>query len=426
MRWGSRWGLLRAVAAATASAAPTGVAAAGGAAAAEGAAAATPPVRAITAFVDLDPARYAEQFRQVAAGLRQAQALFAQDGFTVQTLRITTQPFMKYVRGLDSAHAVTLLERLEDLGRQNNVLVNIGPAVLDDHPDPQALEILAQAQARGRQLNASMIVADEDGVHWNAVRAAAQHVWRIAAASPHGEGTFRFAATAMLGPGTPFFPGSWHDGQGGRFSVGLQSAGVVAQVLAQSHGDAGRATAELAQALSGYAERLARLAARVEDATGWKYWGFDSTPAPLKEDSIGAAMEAFEPAALGSAGTLTAAWVITAAQRQLSGARVGYGGLMLPVMEDARLAQRWSEGAISLDSLLAYSAVCGTGLDTVPLPGDVTEAQLARIIGDVAVLAYKWQKPLSARLQPVHGRRAGEMSDFDDPLLVNARLQPLR
>jgi uncharacterized protein (UPF0210 family) len=201
---------------------------------------------------------------------------------------------------------------------------------------------------------------------------------------------------------------------------------VVGQVFAQAHGDANRATEELAQALAGLAERVARLAARVEDATGWKYWGFDPTPAPLKEDSIGAAIEAFEPATLGSAGTLTAAWVITEAQRQVPGARVGYAGLMLPVMEDARLAQRWSEGVISLDSLLAYSAVCGTGLDTVPLPGDVTEAQLARIIGDVAVLAYKWKKPLTARLQPVHGRRAGELSDFDDPLLVNARLQPLR
>jgi len=70
--------------------------------------------------------------------------------------------------------------------------------------------------------------------------------------------------------------------------------------------------------------------------------------------------------------------------------------------------------------------VCGTGLDTVPLPGEVTEQQLARIIGDVAVLAYKWKKPLTARLQPVHGRRAGQMSEFDDPFIVNARLQPLR
>jgi uncharacterized protein (UPF0210 family) len=414
--WRALWGLLPAVAGAVAVAAPAGPPAAAPAASAQ--------VRAITAFVDLDPARYAEQFRQVAASLRQAQALFAQDGFTVQTLRVTTQPFMKYVRGLDSAHALTLLDRLEDLGRQNNLLVNIGPAVLDDHPDPLALEILEQAQGRGRQLSASMIVADEDGVHWNAVRAAAHHVWRIAAMSR--EGTFSFAATAMLAPGAPFYPGSWHDGQGGRFSVGLQSASVVAQVLAASHGDASRATEELAQALSGYAERIGRVATRVEDATGLKYWGFDPTPAPRKEDSIGAALEGFQPATLGSPGTLTAAWVITEALHQVSGARVGFSGLMLPVMEDARVAQRWSEGVISLDSLLAYSAVCGTGLDTVPLPGDVTEAQLARIIGDVAVLAYKWKKPLTARLQPAHGRRAGETSNFDDPALMNTRLQPLR
>jgi len=118
--------------------------------------------------------------------------------------------------------------------------------------------------------------------------------------------------------------------------------------------------------------------------------------------------------------------VITEAQRRLPGERVGYAGLMLPVLEDVRIGQRWSEGAISLDSLLAYSAVCATGLDTIPLPGDVTEEQLAHIIGDVAVLGYKWHKPLTARLQPAPGRTAGELSAFDDPFLVNAKLQPLR
>jgi len=95
------------------------------------------------------------------------------------------------------------------------------------------------------------------------------------------------------------------------------------------------------------------------------------------------------------------------------------------VMEDARLAQRWSERSYNLDSLLAYSAVCGTGFDTIPLPGDVTEKQLAGMIADMAALAVKWHKPLTARLQPVIGKKAGEMSDFDDPFLVNAVLQPL-
>ena len=48
----------------------------------------------------------------------------------------------------------------------------------------------------------------------------------------------------------------------------------------------------------------------------------------------------------------------------------------MPVLEDKVLAQRWAESTYDVDSLLAYSAVCGTGLDTVPLPGDVSPEQM--------------------------------------------------
>ena len=265
------------------------------------------------------------------------------------------------------------------------------------------LELLEEVHSRAKQLDASMIVASEKGVHWNAVRAAARHIKRVAEKSPRSQGTFNFAATAMLGPGAPFYPGSWHADQGGRFSVGLQAANVVAGVFASSRGDAPAATRQLGDALSAHANDVHRISRAAEAATGWKYWGFDSTPAPLKDDSIGAAMESLYASHFGAAGTMTAAYVITQAQQQIPEPRIGYAGLMLPVLEDSLLARRWSEGAINIDSLLAYSAVCGTGLDTVPLPGDVTEEQLVRILGDMAVLAFKWKKPLTARLQPVHG-----------------------
>jgi uncharacterized protein (UPF0210 family) len=98
---------------------------------------------------------------------------------------------------------------------------------------------------------------------------------------------------------------------------------------------------------------------------------------------------------------------------------------MLPILEDSRLSQRWSEGMVSLDALLSYSAVCGTGLDTIPLPGDITEERLDLIIGDMASLAFKWHKPLSARLLPVAGKGPGDTTEFDDPYLVNATIQPL-
>ena len=168
----------------------------------------------------------------------------------------------------------------------------------------------------------------------------------------------------------------------------------------------------------------AKLAQRVDRDMGWAYVGIDLSPAPAGDVSIGTAIENLTAQPVGSSGTLTAAATITAGIKDISVKQTGYSGLMLPILEDKRLAQRWSEGRISIDALLSYSAVCGTGLDTIPLPGDTTVEQLSLIIGDVASLAYKWHKPLSARLLPVAGKNPGDQTEFEDPFLFNTTLQP--
>src|SRR5208282_4120133 len=147
--------------------------------------------------------------------------------------------------------------------------------------------------------------------------------------------------------------------------------------------------------------------------------------APAADISIGAAIETYTGHLAGSSGTLSAAFLITTAVRSLPVKQVGYAGLMLPVLEDKTLAERWSEGKLSLDALLSYSSVCATGLDSVPLPGDGTEEQIARILSDVAALASKWHKPLTARLLPVKDKHAGDKSNFVVLHLTNATIQPL-
>jgi uncharacterized protein (UPF0210 family) len=166
-------------------------------------------------------------------------------------------------------------------------------------------------------------------------------------------------------------------------------------------------------------------AGRIDSETGWSYMGIDLSPAPLKDVSIGAAIENLTTLPFGSSGTLTAAATITSAIKEIRVKQTGYSGLMLPILEDSRLAQRWSEGRISIDALLSYSAVCGTGLDTVPLPGDISAEQLSLIIGDMASLAVKWHKPLSARLFPVQGKGPGDKTELNGEFLVNATIQPL-
>jgi len=180
----------------------------------------------------------------------------------------------------------------------------------------------------------------------------------------------------------------------------------------------------LENALGAYAAQIEKTATEISNASGWKYGGLDLSPAPLIDVSIGRAIENFLGVPVGSSGTLTAAAIITRALKAIPVKQAGYSGLMLPILEDTVLAQRWSEGRLSLDALLSYSAVCGTGLDTIPLPGDVTTEKLERILGDVASLSVRWHKPLAARLQPVTGKKPGEMTEFDDPFLVNAKIQP--
>src|SRR5258707_8925397 len=119
---------------------------------------------------------------------------------------------------------------------------------------------------------------------------------------------------------------------------------------------------------------------------------------------------------------MTGALNITTGVKAVSVKEIGYSGLMVPVLEDKRLARRWAEGTITTDALLAYSAVCGTGLDTIPFPGDIGVDQLARIFGDVASLAWKWNKPLSARLQPGAGKKNGDLTEVRCPFLFNTTL----
>ena len=98
---------------------------------------------------------------------------------------------------------------------------------------------------------------------------------------------------------------------------------------------------------------------------------------------------------------------------------------MLPVLEDSTLANRAERGLLKINDLLLYSAVCGTGLDTIPLPGEVTPEQIAAILLDLAALALRLDKPLTARLMPIPGKQAGELTSFDFEYFANSRVLAL-
>jgi uncharacterized protein len=386
-----------------------------------------PKIRTITAFVRIDSSQYRQQMENAVGLLRQAKAAFEKGGYEVQTIRITTQSFTQYVGGQSAAKSLEFFKSLDELSKRESFLLNIGPLNLAESSDVTKIELLSQVLAQTRA-NASLVVADEDGVRWSAIRSAAQVIKYVEQHSPNGTNNFDFAAVAMVPPDAPFFPASNHNGAGHEFSVGWEAGGFVADVLAGAGQDMNVARELLSRAFEQQARAVVAIATQVENTSGWKFMGLDPTPAPIADSSIGAAIETLTGAKFGSSGTLSAAAVITEAERSISVRRVGFSGLMLPVLEDPVLANRWSEGTFDLDSLLAYSAVCGTGFDTIPLPGDVSQEQLGRIIGDMASLAFKWHKPLTARLIPAPGKKAGDRTDFSFGVLEfpNTTLKPLR
>jgi len=252
---------------------------------------------------------------------------------------------------------------------------------------------------------------------------AAEAIVAIASSSPKGLGNFRFTASANCPPGNPFFPAGYHHGPPD-FSIGLESPLLLKDAFSAAS-SIDEAKAALKTLLESEMRPIEKIATEIQQEERRDYLGIDVSPAPSREASIGAAIEALTHSPFGSSSTLTACAAITDVLHSLSIKRCGYSGLMLPILEDPILAARASEGRYSIRELLLYSSVCGTGLDVIPVPGDTATQALANLIRDVAALSVKLHKPLSARLFPVPGKKAGDMVQFNDRVLVDSIVMKL-
>src|SRR5277367_4979729 len=80
-----------------------------------------PKVRAITAFVRLDPQNYEHQLAEALTVLRKTKSDFESQGYQVQSIRFTTQPLAELTAGLTENQALAFLGKLEALSVKENV-----------------------------------------------------------------------------------------------------------------------------------------------------------------------------------------------------------------------------------------------------------------------------------------------------------------
>jgi uncharacterized protein len=372
----------------------------------------------ITGFADTHAVETALDF------LASAKRRFEEAGYVVQTTRIALNPLLLGGSAAARADALPKLVALDALAAAHGALISAGPVFSSGDTDKTIGDWAQQLARATKVLSFSGSVASADlGLHRDAVAMAAQVISALAGTGGGGIANFRFAAAACIPAGTPFFPVAYHEGPPS-LAVGLETPNLVRQAFTAAK-DPAEASERLRMLLDGELSPIEKLARTLADQGKRHYLGIDTSPAPGLDSSIGQALETLTGQPFGSASTLQACAAVTAAIKSVAVMTCGYSGLMLPILEDPVLAERVSEGRVKISDLLLYSTVCGTGLDVVPVPGDASPQDLARVIGDVATLAVRLKKPLSARLFPVPGKKAGEHVEFTDPLLCSSKVMSL-
>lgn len=370
-------------------------------------------IRTLTLGLPLPPGDPFTPGSGAIASLDRARRLFNEAGFEVQTLRLSTS----LVNSLSAGDAsLELVQQLDQLVRRDGVLISLGAARAAGDEAVQA-RWLAEVNGATSGTFFSVPIAAENRPDPAGVRLAAAVMRAVARPIDAGLGNFRFGAAANVPEDTPFFPVAWHGDGPATLAIGVEGAPIVHTACESTR--LADVPARVSSALAAALAPVERTGRMVAGEMGWRFTGIDLSPAPLAERSIAAAVEAVTGRPFGSPSTLAACAAITEGVRSAPLPACGYTGLMLPVLEDAVLAARAVEGRLTLQQLLACSAVCGTGLDVVPLPGDTSVEDLAAILADVAALSSRLRKPLGARLLLAPGLRAGDRTPFDDPYLVN-------
>ncbi len=373
-------------------------------------------IRTITTGFNLEVPLQEEQIRSIAEFTNRAKAVFEDEGYTVQTVRVSTQPWEGYFES--RRQIVTLVRELEGFVRKYNMdYSNVGTTT-----DQKLIPLIYDIIKNTSHVFCTVSVCNNGKVDHQAAQRTARLMHRISGIDKDGFANLRFAAIFNTKSGSPFYPASYHEGPTS-FAIGTENSDLVYKAFSRAK-NIERAEVHLGRVFTEEYKRIEEIALQISEREKIRYGGIDVSVATSvnPNESIAYAFETLGLGKFGDVGTLAIAKVITDVLRGVDIRKCGHSGLMLPVLEDYGLAERNSEDRFNLNNLLLYSSVCGTGLDTIPLPGDTSEKKLYALLLDIASLSNALDKPLSARLMPVPNKKPGEMTEYRFEYFANSRI----
>lgn len=347
---------------------------------------------------------------------------FTLQGYTVQTKRLSLERWDVGIGLLTRTQRADLLQVVNALCTEFGIdFCSIGVAT-----NAEQIEHMAHLLTEFPRLSACADVGCEQrGLNNDAIHAAAQAVRYLAANSDKGFGNFRFGAGFCLKADNPFFPGAYHQSELPAFTIGLENSDILVEAFHKAE-KLELVPELLFELLLSKLHLVEKSALDLADSLAVPFGGIDTSIAPSlhPDESIVRAFRGVN-VEFGRRGTLAACGMVTDVVKSLPIKRLGYCGIMLPVLEDVGLAELAGEGQLGITDLIAYSSVCGVGVDMVPIPGDASIHQLEALMLDVGVMAIKLKKPLSVRLLAVPGKAAGERTQFESPYICNSKVMAL-
>ncbi len=361
-----------------------------------------PKIRTITGFISTHDF---DKYKVLKDHILSLKSKVENNGYEVQTTRITTDLF-ESIRNLDELSNYE--DFLRNLDKDESIsLYHGGPLstskIASDEDITKLVDFFLSHEKLFLTFNAGTTELSRE-----TCLSAAKVCKAIAAQDPFE--CRRLAMYAGVTESTPFYPASAVFGNSMKLSIGLQCANLAVEEADNIDGNISLFESKLKNRMEKEFATLHELIDTEED-----FIGFDTSlaPFPATNESIAYAIEKVLGKPFGSSGTLSICRLLTRIMQENSIKKTGLCGLMLAVVEDSVLAQRGIEGRYTLRELLSYSAVCATGLDTVPISGKTSEQDLANCYMDLATLAIKLQKPLSARFFIEPDKNPGDTIKYD-------------
>ncbi len=387
-------------------------------------------IRTITAFLilDRDRATWEEKILEATEFCNDLTREFTKNGYLVQSIRIVTNPFGEYLNTESINTAKSDLEYIRRILTASDTLdLRIRFALGEARTEKEISLLPELIREYGDLCNACVNIGmDEFGILDNGmIHSAALAVSRISKLTPRGEGNFNFTVNFNCPPLIPYFPAGYHRKEMGKcFAVGLETPDLMVTALdefnkshpLENHNDLFKGYYDtLTLALQYHVSHVVSIIKGFDLQTDFSFSGIDSSAAPSKDcASMADVFKLLGVEYFGASGTVEASSLLTKVFKSIKGVNLlGFSGLMLAVTEDKGLAEGTKQEDFDIRALLTYSAVCGIGLDTVPIPGNTPIAKISALMRDTGTLAYRLNKPLTVRLFPVPGLRPGDITSFE-------------